>query len=101
MSSGDLVALTVLRRTRKLKPNQRLLLQLYALAPKAPNGAVKRTAAALAEELGWTPSLFSRVRKELVKEGWLEEVDRVTNIPIYRLGEESTGERRVVPLRSA
>ncbi|MFI9206295.1 replication initiation protein, RepL2 [Streptomyces sp. NPDC053048] len=100
MNSGDLAA-TVLRRSRKLKPNQRLLLQLYATAHKAPNGAVQKTAAVLAEELGWTPTLFSRVRKDLAKEGWLEEVDRISNSPIYRLGELSTGERRVVPLRSA
>ncbi|GAA0464304.1 replication initiation protein, RepL2 [Streptomyces stramineus] len=101
MNSGDQTALTVLRQTKGLKPNQRLLLQLYAAAPKLPNGAVQQTATRLAGELGWTPTLFSRVRKDLVEQGWLEEVDRVGNISVYRLGERTTGERRVVPLRSA
>ncbi|MDO0929876.1 hypothetical protein QQY24_32725 [Streptomyces sp. TG1A-8] len=53
----------------------------------------------------WHPTskhtLFSRVRGELARDGWLEEVERISNSPIFRLGEKATGERTVIPLRSA
>ncbi|MEV1040522.1 replication initiation protein, RepL2 [Streptomyces sp. NPDC050204] len=95
------LAREVLRRSGELTPNQRLVLQLYAVMPKEPSGAVRRTARELAEdELGWTPSLFSRVRGQLVEGGWLEFVDKLSNSPIYRLGERATGRRTVIPLRS-
>ncbi|HWU11007.1 replication initiation protein, RepL2 [Streptomyces sp. NPDC006692] len=100
-TNGDPVAREVLRRTKGLKPNQRLIMQLYAVMPKEFTGAVKQTATSLAGELGMTPTLFSRVRGQLAKEGWLEEVDRISNSPIFRLGEKATGERTVIPLRSA
>lgn len=95
------LAREVLRRTKELPPNQRLVLQLYAIMPKEPGGAVRTTARELAEdELGWTPTLFSRVRGQLVEDGWLEFVDKLSNSPIYRLGERATGQRTVIPLRS-
>lgn len=95
------LAREVLRRTKELPPNQRLVLQLYAIMPKEPGGAVRKTARELAEdELGWTPTLFSRVRGQLVEDGWLEFVDKLSNSPIYRLGERATGQRTVIPLRS-
>ncbi|MFI9724384.1 isochorismatase family protein [Streptomyces sp. NPDC052396] len=39
------------------------------------------------------------MRKDLVEQGWLEQVDRVGNIPVYCLGERATGEHPVIPLR--
>jgi DNA-binding MarR family transcriptional regulator len=103
MITADTPALAreVLRRSKALTPNQRLVLQLYATMPKEPGGAVRKTARELAEdELGWKPSLFSRVRGQLVEDGWLEFVDKLSNSPIYRLGERATGQRTVIPLRS-
>ncbi|MFI1189647.1 replication initiation protein, RepL2 [Streptomyces californicus] len=103
MTTDDPQALArqVMRRSQALTPNQRLVLQTYALMPKEPSGAVRMTARALAEEeLGWTPTLFSRVRGQLVEEGWLEFVDKLSNSPIYRLGERATGQRTVIQLRS-
>ncbi|MER6563298.1 replication initiation protein, RepL2 [Streptomyces sp. NPDC001027] len=95
------LAREVLRRSEALSPNQRLVLQLYAIMPKEPGGAVRKTARALAEdELGWKPTLFSRVRGQLIEDGWLEYVDKLSNSPIYRLGERATGQRTVIPLRS-
>lgn len=101
MTTDDAQALAreVLRRTEGLKPNERLLLQLYATVPKEPSGAVRKTARELAEnELGWTPTLFSRVRGQLVEDGRLELVDKLSNSPIY-LAERATGRRTVTPLR--
>ncbi|MFF1680768.1 replication initiation protein, RepL2 [Streptomyces sp. NPDC058256] len=103
MTADDSQALAreVLRRSEDLTPNQRLLLQLYAIMPKEPGGAVRKTARELAEDwLGWKPSLFSRVRGQLVEDGWLEFVDKLSNSPIYRLGERATGQRTVIPLRT-
>ncbi|MGW1496444.1 replication initiation protein, RepL2 [Streptomyces sp. NPDC002402] len=103
MTADDpqVLAREVLRRSEDLTPNQRLLLQLYAIMPKEPGGAVRKTARELAEDwLGWTPSLFSRVRGQLVEDGWLEFVDKLSNSPIYRLGERATGQRTVIQLRS-
>jgi hypothetical protein len=102
MTVGDPqeLAREVLRRTKGLKPNERLVLQLYAAMPKEPGGGVRMTGRALAEdELGWTPTLFSRVRGQLAKDGWLEQVDQLSNSPIYRLGERATGQRTVIPMR--
>ncbi|MGW2657190.1 hypothetical protein ACWC1D_26475 [Streptomyces sp. NPDC001478] len=48
-----------------------------------------------------TPTLFSRVRGQPAKEGWLEEVDRISSSPIFRLEEKATREGTVIPLSLA
>ncbi|MGW2255183.1 replication initiation protein, RepL2 [Kitasatospora sp. NPDC001660] len=87
-------------RTKDLSPNQRLLLSFYATLPAGKTGT-QQTGQALAEEMGWAPTFFSRVRKELVETGWLEEYDRFNNIRYYRLTNQALGRRsKVVRLRN-
>lgn len=91
----------VLHHSQSLNPNKRLVLTLYATLPKETNGGVRMLARDLAAELGWNASYFSRIRGELVEDQWLEQVDRIGNSPVYRLGEKALGVRRVIPLRAS
>ncbi|MFF0205981.1 helix-turn-helix domain-containing protein [Streptomyces sp. NPDC005017] len=61
---------------------------------------VERTAAELAERIGVPRSHFSRARKELEEEGWLEYVYSEGQVPFFRLGEKATGRDVVVQLHS-
>ncbi|MFE7268489.1 hypothetical protein ACFU9B_42055 [Streptomyces sp. NPDC057592] len=43
---------------------------------------------------------FSRARRELEADGWLEHTHNVGQVKFFRLGEKATGSPVVVPLRS-
>ncbi|MGG7568997.1 hypothetical protein [Streptomyces sirii] len=43
---------------------------------------------------------FSRARRELVADGWLEYTHHEGQVKFFRLGEKATGREVVVPLRS-
>jgi DNA-binding transcriptional ArsR family regulator len=62
--------------------------------------AVERTAAELAERIGVPAPHFSRARRELESDGWLEYVYKEGQVKFYRLGEKATGREVVVPLHS-
>jgi hypothetical protein len=51
--------------------------------------------------VGMFPTVFSRMRRQVVEAGWLEETERLAHISYYRLSAKSTGEEIVVPLRRA
>ncbi|MFF2548340.1 hypothetical protein ACFVUY_38085 [Kitasatospora sp. NPDC058063] len=91
----------LLRRTKELAPGPRLVLTLYKAMPKdRTTGAVRLTAKALAGELGWTESQFSKARTVLIDGGWLEAADRYGNVRIFRLTDKALGTKStVVPLR--
>lgn len=74
------------------------LLMTYAIFG-ALEDAVEMTAAELAEIIGVPPSHFSRTRRELEAEGWMEFTHKEGQVKFYRLGEKATGQRVVVPLR--
>lgn len=102
MNSSDKQAqLGILFRTRGLTANQRLVVWLYSVHPTDRSGAVIETGAKLAEILGWTPTVFSRYRRQVIAAGWLEESERLAHIRYYRLSPKSTGSEVVVPLRRA
>jgi len=93
---------TILRRTRTLAPNLRVVVTLYSVMPWDRSGAVVATAQELAEEAGMKPSVFSRARTELIETGWLEETSRIGNVRYYRLTAQALGESpTVVQLRPA
>ncbi|MET9464318.1 hypothetical protein ABZY44_05725 [Streptomyces sp. NPDC006544] len=60
-----------------------------------------RTAVELAEIVGVPASHFSRTRRELEADGWLEFTHKEGQVKFFRLGEKSTGRQVVVPLRRA
>ncbi|MEV7856483.1 replication initiation protein, RepL2 [Streptomyces sp. NPDC087228] len=93
--------LDVLHRTVGMTANQRLVVMLYALHPTDRAGAVIETGANLASRVGMSPTVFSRIRRQVVDAGWLEESSRLAHISYYRLSPRSTGEDVVVPLRRA
>ncbi|MFF9901198.1 replication initiation protein, RepL2 [Streptomyces longispororuber] len=84
----------LLKKTgRRLNPNQRLVVLLYASSEQRPDGGVMEKASDLAETLGMTPAAFSRTRKELAAEGWLEAVENFGRVKIYRLAPAITKDR--------
>ncbi|MGW7256877.1 helix-turn-helix domain-containing protein [Streptomyces sp. NPDC054834] len=89
----------VLRRTAGLSPSQRLIVLLYAMMPTDRAGAVRMTGQELAAEVDMTPTVFSRMRRQLVEAGWLEQSDRFSNIVYFRLTSRATGEENVVSMR--
>ncbi|MFI5726798.1 hypothetical protein [Streptomyces cyaneofuscatus] len=62
--------------------------------------SVERTAAALAGLMGVPAPHFSRARRELEAEGWLEHTHSEGQVKFYRLGEMATGREVIVPLRN-
>ncbi|MGW8768366.1 hypothetical protein ACWGN5_38475 [Streptomyces sp. NPDC055815] len=44
---------------------------------------------------------FSRARRELEQDGWLEYTHSEGQVKFFRLGEKATGQTVVVPLRRA
>lgn len=74
------------------------IVMLYAILGGLEN-SVERTAAELAERLGVPAPHFSRSRRELENEEWLEYTHKEGQIKFYRLGERATGRRVVVPMR--
>lgn len=81
----------LLKLTKDLPPLQRLVVILYASMDQDETGTVPVTGLHLAAEAGMTPQLFSRVRRELVSSGWLEEnpAMRIGNVRFYRLTEKA------------
>ncbi|MGW3458314.1 replication initiation protein, RepL2 [Streptomyces olivaceoviridis] len=81
----------LLKLTKELPSLQRLVVILYASMDQDDTGTVTVTGLNLAAEAGMTPQLFSRVRRELVASGWLEEnpVLRIGNVRFYRLTEKA------------
>ncbi|MGW7256841.1 MarR family transcriptional regulator [Streptomyces sp. NPDC054834] len=63
-------------------------------------GSVECTAAQLAERMGIPAPHFSRARRELEADGWLEYTHSEGQVKFFRLGERATGHEVVVPLRS-
>jgi hypothetical protein len=93
----------LLRRTSDLPPLQRIMILLYASKDQTDTGTVPETAAAMAADLGMLPQLFTRVRRQLIEGGWLEEDPemRIGKVRYYRLTPKATGEtNNVIPLRS-
>lgn len=93
--------LALLRRTCDLMPAQRLVIVLCAVSEADRGGVVHETGRGLAQQLGMTPTVFSRLRKRLVRRGWLEELERFAHISYYRLSSRALGEGTVVPMRRA
>lgn len=93
----------LLRRTSELPPLQRIVVLLYASKDQTDTGTVPETAASMAGDLGMLPQLFTRVRRQLIEGGWLEEDPemRVGKVRYYRLTPKATGGTdNVVQLRS-
>ncbi|MDV9190948.1 replication initiation protein, RepL2 [Streptomyces sp. SR27] len=95
----------LLHRTSDLPPLQRILVLAYAAADQDDTGTVLETGIKIAEDIGMSAQLFSRVRRELISSGWLEEdaPSRIGNVRYYRLTEKATGDEpsNVIALRSA
>lgn len=89
----------LLQRTTGLTANQRLIVLTYAHLPTDRTGTVQRTASELAQLLGLSPTVFSRLRKQLIANEWLEQSGRLGSIRYYRLAPRVTGRDVVVPLR--
>ncbi|MFD8631961.1 replication initiation protein, RepL2 [Streptomyces sp. NPDC059533] len=90
----------ILRETGGLPPLQRLLLVQYAVSDTDEIGTVHATGAEPAAEAAMSPQLFSRVRRELISGGWLEESgERLGNMRFYRRTDRTTGRQTVTPLR--
>ncbi|MFD3641777.1 MULTISPECIES: hypothetical protein [Streptomyces] len=62
--------------------------------------SVERTAATLASLMGVPAPHFSRARRELEADGWVEFTHAEGQVKFYRLGERATGREVVVQLRS-
>lgn len=93
----------LLKNTSKLPPLQRIVLVLYAVADSDSTGTVEATGTDLAEQVGMSRQLFSRVRRELIAGGWLEEdvEARFGKIRFYRLTRKCGGpENAVISLDS-
>lgn len=94
----------LLKRTSDLPPLQRIIVMLYASKDQTDAGTVVETGTALADELGMLSQLFTRVRRQLIEGGWLEEDTalRIGKVRYYRLTDKA-GPRpsNVVPLRPA
>ncbi|MBT2897982.1 hypothetical protein HET64_15440 [Streptomyces sp. McG3] len=62
--------------------------------------SVERTAATLASLMGVSATHFSRARRELEAEGWVELTHSEGQVKFYRLGQRATGREVVVQLRN-
>lgn len=91
-----------LNNTRELTATQRLILMTYWLSADDPTGVLVKTGVDIAELLNLRPTVFSRLRRQLVAEGYLEESarHRLGNIRYYGLTRKTTGgDNVVIPLR--
>jgi len=91
--------LNLMERTAGLAANKRLIVMTYALLPADRSGTVEKMGREIAEFLNLTEAVFSRARRQLIEEGWLEQSSELGNIKYYRLTPKATGEQVVVPLR--
>ncbi|MGA5823862.1 replication initiation protein, RepL2 [Kitasatospora sp. NPDC094028] len=94
MSFGEL-----LRRTHNLTANQRLLVVLYN-DPElvGRNGVIEQSAKDLAGIVGWSPTMFSRIRQQLVDAGWLEQSGGRAQVKFFRLTPTAHGQTRALRL---
>ncbi|MFB7341253.1 hypothetical protein ACFCZ6_14445 [Streptomyces hydrogenans] len=76
------------------------MLRAYALYGGL-EGPVEKTAADLARLVGIAAPHFSRARRELEQEGWLEYTHSEGQVKFFRLGEKATGRTVVVSMRHA
>ncbi|MFD8686681.1 hypothetical protein [Streptomyces sp. NPDC059651] len=93
----ELVALQA--RISELSHLKQNLVMTYAILGGLEYG-VERTAADLAELTGVPAPHFSRARKELATDGWLDYTHKEGQVKFYRLGGRATGRQVVVPLHS-
>lgn len=79
--------------TADLSPTQRLVLFAYAAADPDESGAIRSTSANLAALAGINHQQFSRVRKGLIRDGYLDEVKalRIGRVGFYRLSAKALG----------
>ncbi len=91
MSGKDKKYMELLQKTAGLTANQRLIVMLYALLAPERDGTVRKTAAQLAALLNLSPTVFSRLRRQMITDGWLEEGDKLGHIRYYRLSPKATG----------
>lgn len=92
ITSGEDVQKLLRRTGGVLTPNQRIVVMLYASSEQNPDGTVMIRATELAEIAGMKPPVFSRTRRELAEEGWLEERGSIGNVKVYRLNPGKTGD---------
>jgi DNA-binding transcriptional ArsR family regulator len=94
-------ALAVLAHTGRVHGVQRNVLVLYALLGGA-HQTITEQGGELAARLDMTAAGFSRARRALVADGWLDEDEarKIGNIPYYRLADKATGHTTVVQLRA-
>lgn len=85
-------------RIRELPHLKQNVLMTYAILGGLENPVVE-TAAELAETIGIPASHFSKSRRELEADGWLEFVFKEGQVKFFRLGHKATGQQVVVPLR--
>lgn len=80
--------------TADLSPTQRLVLFAYAAADPDESGAIRSTSAKLAALAGINHQQFSRVRKGLIRDGYLDEVKalRIGRVGFYRLSAKALGQ---------
>ncbi|MFI6652258.1 hypothetical protein ACIBI8_32205 [Streptomyces sp. NPDC050529] len=86
-------------RISELSHLKQNLVMTYAILGGLEHG-VERTAADLAELMGMPAPHFSRARRELETEGWLDYTRREGQVKFFRLGERATGRQVVVSLHS-
>ncbi|MEV7522716.1 hypothetical protein [Streptomyces sp. NPDC091371] len=92
----ELAALSL--RTSGLSHLKQNVLMTYAIYGGMAH-SVEVTAAELAGIAGVPAPHFSRTRRDLVAEGWLEFTHKEGQIKFFRLGVRATGRRVVVPLK--
>ena len=92
INSGDDVQRLLRMTGGVLTPNQRIVVMLYASSEQNPDGTVMTRATQLAEIAGMKPPVFSRTRRELVEEGWLEERGSIGTVKVYRLSPNQIGD---------
>lgn len=85
-------------RLRELPHLKQNVVMTYAILGGLES-SVERTAAELAERMGVPAPHFSRARRELETDGWLEYTHKEGQVKFYRLGEAATGRTVVVPMR--
>lgn len=86
------------RRVSELSHLKQNIVMTYAIMGGLES-SVECTAAELADRIGVPAPHFSRTRRELETDGWLEYTHKEGQVKFYRLGERATGRTVVVPMR--
>ncbi|MFI8194772.1 replication initiation protein, RepL2 [Streptomyces sp. NPDC085946] len=92
VNNGDDVQRLLRMTGGTLTPNQRIMVMLYTSSEQNPDGTVMTRATKLAEIAGMRLPVFSRTRRELVEEGWLEERGSIGTVKVYRLSPTKIGD---------